>query len=448
MGTQQPQWRARFDLDLAKLTASLRAPLALIAEINDVSLSRFAGSSPATYTFEDLTIGGFDASLIRVGASQGASAVTTTEPPPEPSADARPRQWPPPDLPVVRIGRLALLNAGRLALLDETVAPPVVATVALTALNLENLDTTRGDARTHLRLRARLGEGTIGVDGWAEAFRSRPNAELQARLDALPLPLLSPYFAPQIGLDIFKGELTLGADAKVADGHLDGVVRARLAGVRANDRPEAGTDHISRSVGLPLSTMLSLLEDRSGAIDVTLPVSGDVLSPEFAVSTVIWQILPRVLRALVTSPVRFISAATALLVAGEGGGADATTRPPSLPPLLFAPGDAALSRETQAALSGLQGVLKAHPRGSVAVCGHATAEDYAALVTSRTQRPGRADNDPRAQLAALALARTLAVREMLTTMGGIEAARVRACPEPGASKTDLAPPRAEVHIVD
>ncbi len=449
MGTQRPQWRARLDLDFATLAASLRSPLALNAEISAVSLSRFSGSSPATYTFDELTVGGFAASLIRERASEPAVAATTPDlPAAEPSADAGRRPWPPPDLPVVRIGRFALVNGGRVTLLDETVTPPIVATVELETLNVENLDTTRADARTELRVNARLGEGTIRVDGWAEAFRSRPNGELQARLDALPLPTLSPYFAPQIGLDIFKGELTLGADARVADGHLDGRVRARLVGVRANDRPEAGTDRISRSVGLPLSTMLSLLEDRNGAIDITLPVSGDVMSPEFAASDVIWQILPRVLRALVTSPVRFISAAAALLAAGDSGGGDVTTPSAPLPPLLFAPGDAALTAEALAALSGLQEVLKAHPQRSLTVCGHAAAEDYAVLAVSPSQRRGKVGDDDHALLTELATARTLAVREMLTAAGGIEAARVHACVTPGVNKTDLAPPRAVFHLVD
>jgi hypothetical protein len=313
-GGTAPVWRAKLDLDLQSVAASLHRPLPLSAEVTDIQLRQLdAASAARAYALHSLTIGGFDASLHREAAA-APQAPPAAEPAQRPEAS---RPWPPPDLPSLRLGRIELIDGGRISLLDRSVSPPVAATLAIDTLHIEDIDTTEPNARTSVRLQARLNDGRIGLDGWATAFRDRPSLALRARLDDLQLPTLSPYFAPAMGMDIVSGTLSAGADGTVTEGRLDGAVEARLVNVRMVDRLATGGGPALRPIGEPLSTLIRLIEDRDGSIEVSAPLSGDMLAPEVGYAGVIWGLLPRVLRAFFTSPVRFVSATRSLINATD-----------------------------------------------------------------------------------------------------------------------------------
>lgn len=308
-GSERPTWRADVALALKALTASTARPMPISGSVADISLSRLAASSDRRFALDSLTVGRFDAALSPPPRPAGSAS---PEPAPAAAAGDGAGSWPPADLPTVRIGRIALVDGGQITLRDPGVSPPVTARLAVDSLLLENVDTTDPQARSELRLQARLDDSAISVRGWAEAFQPKPSLSLQAGIDALRLPTLSPYFGPAIGLHIFRGNLTAGATATVTAGQLEGELRARLTDVRLADRADGTGMQFSPPIGVPLSTMIRLLEDNDGSIDVRLPVSGDILSPAFSYAGVIWGLLPRAVRALVSSPVRFVSSAWAL----------------------------------------------------------------------------------------------------------------------------------------
>jgi len=368
VGGGKPSWRARLDMELASLAAALRTPaIAMNGRVDSVSLRRLAAASTDEYALETLTVGRIDGAVTRETA-----APKVPKPKPEEDAHRAARTWPPADLPAVRVGRVALVQGGRVAFRDRAVSPPVDATLLVERLTLADVDTTDPQARTTLDVLARLGDGVLDVRGWAEAFQARPSFEMQARLDELSLPMVSPYIAPDLGFDVLRGRLTLGASAVVTEGQLDGEIRARIVDVRMADRPRPETPEVqtpgaetlvssgpqagtlvssgpqagnpeaggpggdatgagadgdrqaASSIARPLSTMIRLIEDRDGAIEVAMPVHGDLLSPDFSYMRVVWDLLPRLLRAFVISPVSFVSAAWSLMAAGGTGGSDGT----------------------------------------------------------------------------------------------------------------------------
>ena len=125
-------------------------------------------------------------------------------------------------------------------------------------------------------------------------------------------------------------------------------IPAKVIDLGFADRPEAGSDRISRSVGVPLSTIIDLLQDADGSIDFNLPFEGDLLSPEFDYSDMIWSGIFRVLRALIVSPLKLISASIDLASATgsrDAGTAAAATTAPALASLTFPPGEVTLAAE-------------------------------------------------------------------------------------------------------
>lgn len=310
-GGEQPKWRARLNLDLGSATAAVNGPLSARASTNEISLARLAASSAErSYTLDHLTLGSFEAAVARLPTMEEPTPLKLPAPE-EPAAS----EWPPADLPTVKANRVALVDQGRIKLVDATVTPPVDSTLTLDALSLTNLDTTDPNARTALTLQAHLDDSRISLDGWAEPFRRDPSFKMRTDIDDLRLAAVWSYLAPMIGLDVVRGTLTLGADTAVTDGQLDAAVRTRLVGVRLRDRHTPESEATSRALGIPLSTLIRLIEDRNGAIDVTVPLRGDLLSPDVRYGPVVWSLLPHVFRAFVTSPLRFISSTLAVIEA-------------------------------------------------------------------------------------------------------------------------------------
>ena len=101
-----------------------------------------------------------------------------------------------------------------------------------------------------------------------------------------------------------------------------------MTDVRVADRPAAGADEITRSIGVPLSTLIRLLEDRDGGIRVSLPIEGDLASPDVNYRRAIWSLLPRVVRAFFRSPVGFVSSATSLAQAAQSDRVAPSAAPP------------------------------------------------------------------------------------------------------------------------
>ncbi|MDS4072336.1 MAG: hypothetical protein RKL24_04195, partial [Defluviicoccus sp.] len=129
--------------------------------------------------------------------------------------------------------------------------------------------------------------------------------------------------------DFQRGNLTVDADVAAATGRLDGTLRARMTDVRMADRPGAGSDEVARAIGVPLSTLIRLMEDRDGGITISLPIAGELPSPEINTRQAVWSLLPTIARAFFRSPVRFVSSATSLARAARSDRAPPSPAPPA-----------------------------------------------------------------------------------------------------------------------
>ena len=383
-----PHWHARgLDLSLNTLGAAVPGSVSATFDVQDVTLADGTAASPREYGFDRLAIGRVDASLTRTRTTSGPAAVAAGDSTPKPKKAAA-RTWPPKDLPVIRIGRLGLLDGAKIAVIDRTLSPPAASIAYIDTLAIEHVDTTNPAARSNVRMKARLDQAELTLDGWALPFQPKPDFELRAKVSELVLPSVNPYAGPAIGLDIVDGKLIANAEARADAGQLKGEIRAKVIDLGFADRPEAGSDRISRSVGVPLSTIIDLLQDADGSIDLTLPFEGDLLSPEFDYSDMIWSGVFRVLRALIRAPFKLISASASLLTAtGDAAGAEADTKAgaaPQLAPIPFAPAQETLGPEGRSAVAALQQVLQARPKLRLRLCGVATLGGSGCFV-----RPGR-----------------------------------------------------------
>ena len=441
-------WHSKLDLAMRALDLSLDKGRRASARVSDVRLDALDANAKPQIAFERLRLGKVDANLIRPKATAAAAPAQAKEAKQQPEkpkakgAKSAPR-WPPAGLPAIRIGQLAILDGAKLTVSDEAVQPPRKSTLEIRKFALADLDSIHPQRVSDLRLDARLDGAPITVDGFGAIFKPKPDFGLTARVNRLALAAVSPYVGPEIGLDLVGGTIDVDARAGAKTARLEGELKATVKDAAFADRPGAGGDAISRSIGLPLNAIVDLLEDPDGTIDVVIPFEGDLASPDFDLSQVMWTGFVRVLRALVTAPFKLVSASVSLLSGSDqsGGAAESGKAVFTIEPIPFPAGSAALDAGAPPRIKSLVQVLKDRPRLHLKICGIAAQADLGAKPAPQAPTP-----EQTAALARLAAGRMDAVARELTAAGGIASERIERCPAPVVDPSDTGGPRVAVRF--
>ena len=362
---------------------------------------------------------------------------------------------------VIEAGLLALTGRTALRFHDDIVEPPVRLDALLETVRVRNFSTEKRAQRTQLELKGVINEFTrVAFDGWAQGVGEAANLELEARIDDIQLPALSPYVAQLAGLNIDNGQLDTAAQAKAVDGRLEGAIQVGLGDIVFEPRSQKDAEQIEAELGVPLDTAVGLLSDADGRIDLKLPLSGTLTQPNVDYSEAINKAIGNALLA-VFPPTMAVSLLSR--VAGESV--------PKLDPVRFAPGSTALDDTATGYLEEIGALLIERPKLHIRVCGLATAGDFQAVsgdlspVTAEPGAPpdpvvpqaGKAADAGRGSaeantlavssdaMAELAEERQRVVRRSLIDREGIDIKRVSAC-RSRVAPDDRGDPRVEISI--
>jgi hypothetical protein len=445
------EWRVAFDAAVDAFAAAVGG-----GEVAKASLSRIT------------LAGGRADQAMRIGGEELSLAGMVVEikraPPPEPVSQSTPEPVAAPgggpaggspsaaQGPKVSLGRFTLADPAKASFTDGSVSPPVrmgadIKTVEVTNLNMED-----PEQRTDMRLSAVVnGFSRIDASGWATLFAPSPSFDVLAQVKDLELPPLSPYAAQAVGVNIDGGRLNLKADAKAERAALDGVVQIDLRGLAFGALSKEDEERLSAKVGVPINTAVSLLQDAEGKIDLRVPISGNLASPDFDLSDAIGQAVTGAMTAAVTAPFKLIFEPVNMIGGGGGSGL-------ALKPISFAAGEATLTPEGRVFVDSLAKLLQQRPKFTLRVCGKSTEQDVAALrargalpqpaqppQAARGEAQARAaqpDEQTRAQLTRLAEDRTRTVRQYLAERARVPVARIGEC-RAAFEPQSKAGPRAE-----
>lgn len=354
------------------------------------------------------------------------------------------------ELPKIELDRFALVDGATVRFLDDTTDPQVKIATVFEKAEIRNLDTVDSTKRTELQVSASVNEfSRIKVDGWASALGLKPDFDVTASIADLQLPTFSPYAVGLAGMYLQSGQLSTTTNAVAQDGALSGQMALDMLDVEFQPLSDEDAKRLAdHTGGMPISTVVALLQDSEGRIELNLPLRGSVTDPDVDISSAITKAIGGAFKSVFR------------VFRGKGGGGL------GFEPIVFAAGSAELTAEGRAYADGLVELLSERPKLSLDVCGQATAQDLQALLGSETKadsekgppagtpRPGdeRAETDkPVAsdalvlKLMELANERTQAVRRYLITDRGIAPARIAEC-RASVDPEDSGPPRAEVSL--
>ena len=147
------------------------------------------------------------------------------------------------------------------------------------------------------------GSGSMRAKGQASFDDPRRNHDILMAFKNLPLTAFNPAVMTFAGYQITSGRLNLNLNYKAKDGELNGSNQIIIKKVVLGDEVP---DFAGKK--LPLGLAIALLEDSDDTIDVTVKIAGNVDSPEFSASGLVWQAISNVLTNVATAPFRALAA--------------------------------------------------------------------------------------------------------------------------------------------
>jgi len=227
------------------------------------------------------------------------------------------------------------------------------------------------NVRAQIKLDGRVDEyGTSKIDGELNSSDPKAFTDISVVFRNVEMSRLTPYSGKFAGRKIDSGKLSVDLKYKIDKSRLAGdnqIVVERLILGEKVESPDA--------VDLPLDLAVALLEDSNGVIDLGLPVSGNLDSPEFSFGALIWKALGNLITKIVTSPFRALGA---LL---PGGGEEAFNV------VAFEPGRSDVPPPEKEKLAKLAGALQKRPQLKLSVQGRYNPEsDRAELRTTAVRQ--------------------------------------------------------------
>ncbi|KAA3626696.1 MAG: DUF748 domain-containing protein [Proteobacteria bacterium] len=388
------------------------------------------------------------------------------------------REAPPSESLKLLLGELRIDGEGKITLADHKVEPRYQETISDIRLSMDNIDTTTPGSSSPVTLEAAIGRyGKLALAGEVKPFAVRPDLTLTGTVSGIDLGPVTSYARDVVQHHIRQGSLDVELNVKVDNGMLDSEVKVELHKLELeplSEEEKAGA--AAQELGIPLNAALSLLRDKDDAIRLSLPIAGDVESPDVSVNNILGKVMGKAIKSAILayySPFGLLKLAGAVLDLATGL---------DFEPVAFAPGDAALPGEAQKSLGDIGKLLQERPQVRLALCGDVTRADFDQLyppppppppappaakpdtaaqatpmegggpVQSAPAPAPAASVEPRTPTAeqaktlwALAAKRAEAVKDNLVDRGGIEAKRLIIC-NPEQTLKEMPPALVRISI--
>ena len=156
---------------------------------------------------------------------------------------------------------------------------------------------------------ADLPEGGRAVIRWKGNINDwKERQDLLFIISNLKLTQLSPYLVAYLGQPFTEGTLSFRSRNSINHSMLNGKNQLDIYKVSVGDRRK----DVEPQMKLPLKAALFILKDKDDKIDLEVPVSGNINSPEFSYMKMVWKTLGNLLVKVATSPLRALGNAMGL----------------------------------------------------------------------------------------------------------------------------------------
>lgn len=280
----------------------------------------------------------------------------------QPSAPEAPQTQP----PAFSLGAL-VVQQGDFQFTDKTINPDFNTQLHLEKLMVTGLTTRDFKSAGIIAEGAIDNDAPINITGVVNPLKDQLFVELTGKVSNMELSPFSPYAGKYIGNDIDKGKLTSAIQLKLEGNRLKSknqVVIDQLTLGRKVASPDA--------LNLPVGLAISLLKDRSGKIELNLPVSGRTDDPKFGIFKPVLNAVKQLILKAAASPFDLLG--------------DLVGKKEGLQFVEFAPGSAAIDDKGADKLKAVAVLMRERPGVKLDVTGYADVKkDREALAEAQVQ---------------------------------------------------------------
>jgi uncharacterized protein DUF748 len=213
---------------------------------------------------------------------------------------------------------------------DRTTDPDFAEELSQLSLTVDELS-SNGPRPARLSLKGRIGpQAAVSIEGRLGALDTPRFLDISATLRDFAVPRANPYIDRLVGWTATQGRLRFDVNYRLEGDELDAT---NQVGVEDLDVVVTDPPHpVLRDIGLPLNLVVSLLKDRRGDIQVSVPVRGSLASPEFDYGDAMWGAVRNLTIRLIALPFSLVGK----LLFSEDSKIEAV----SINPVVFEPGTA------------------------------------------------------------------------------------------------------------
>jgi len=159
----------------------------------------------------------------------------------------------------LRLDKAVLTPGSRVRIEDAAVTPLFRAGIKLEEAQLTDLDSSKPDQPSALRLAGKIGEyGYISLDGRVQPLSERLTLETTGTIKSLDLPPLSPYSNRFLGYNLKSGHLNVDSNLNITAGRLDGKNKLLLNNLEITPADPSRMESLTKQLNMSLDAALSI----------------------------------------------------------------------------------------------------------------------------------------------------------------------------------------------
>ncbi len=169
---------------------------------------------------------------------------------------------------------------------DDAASPAFSESLHFSAIELTNIDNSVVTNPVDYLVTGKTDKhGTFNLNGFYQAFNPKMNLALKGDVNELNLPKLVGYFAKGAQLNILSGQLDTQLVVNIVDDQISGDSQIHVRGLELAKEDKQSKNVQQDNSVISLNTALGMLQDSKGNLELDVPLSGDVSSPEFGLQS-------------------------------------------------------------------------------------------------------------------------------------------------------------------
>lgn len=321
----------------------------------------------------------------------------------------------------------------------QTVKPPIVKTIQLEAFKLGAINSQTPNQTSNYQIKMRFDEfSQLLSKGSMAVLNPKYALNAETEINEFSLVDISHLSENSIGYQIKSGQLSGTLKTKINNNKIDATNKLVINKLEVKPGSSKQAQKRQAEFPVPLETGLTMIKDKQDNIDLSIPIKGDLNSPDFDINDVINAALGKAMAGATRTYLLFaLQPFGALALAGEmivdKAGAI------SLESVEFKPASTEIDVKMQSYLAKISKILKERKNLQIKLCGGVSRSELEALqkLAKQNQQASKqpADNDQ--QLLALAKERQLTIKRALIKLG--VAGRQLVICKPSIKKADHEP---------